>query len=103
MDTPVRLKLDAFHQKMRELMVPVLELRISGKLEEANKAGEEVDAMLATHDGELCEQCGDIFCPWGEPLHFHHDGCPCCALSPETLEDSWWEETGYPRLLARNK
>lgn len=25
------------------------------------------------------EYDGGAFCPWGEDLHFHHDGCPCCA------------------------
>lgn len=29
-------------------------------------------------DGE-CSECGEICCPHGEPLHFHHDGCPACA------------------------
>jgi hypothetical protein len=23
-----------------------------------------------------CTICGIIACPMGEPLHFHHDGCP---------------------------
>lgn len=25
-----------------------------------------------------CLQCGYAMCPYGEPLHWHHDGCPCC-------------------------
>ncbi len=28
-------------------------------------------------DGE-CMACGQIDCPDSEPLHYHHDGCPCC-------------------------
>lgn len=28
-------------------------------------------------DGE-CIVCGSIICPYGEPLHYHHDGCPAC-------------------------
>ena len=28
-----------------------------------------------------CEWCGEIICPWREPLHFHHDGCPACAMA----------------------
>lgn len=28
-------------------------------------------------DGE-CIICGSIICPHGEPLHYHHDGCPAC-------------------------
>jgi hypothetical protein len=26
----------------------------------------------------LCEACARVFCPEGERLHFHHDGCPAC-------------------------
>lgn len=38
----------------------------------------EVDALLAQcPDGE-CYVCGGIVCPYSEPLHFHHDGCPAC-------------------------
>jgi hypothetical protein len=28
-------------------------------------------------EGE-CVICGVIDCPDGEPLHYHHDGCPAC-------------------------
>ena len=28
-------------------------------------------------DGE-CLACGMRDCPHGEPLHYHHDGCPAC-------------------------
>jgi hypothetical protein len=27
----------------------------------------------------LCASCAIVFCPHGEPLHFHHDGCPACS------------------------
>ena len=30
------------------------------------------------HGGE-CMTCSVICCPHKEPLHFHHDGCPCCC------------------------
>ena len=30
-------------------------------------------------EGGECSECGKIVCPHGEPLHFHHDGCPACA------------------------
>lgn len=26
-----------------------------------------------------CLTCGVLSCPFGEPMHFHHDGCPACA------------------------
>lgn len=25
-----------------------------------------------------CDECGKLVCINGEPLHFHHDGCPGC-------------------------
>lgn len=25
-----------------------------------------------------CLVCGEHDCPHGEPLHYHHDGCPMC-------------------------
>jgi len=25
-----------------------------------------------------CSVCGERDCPHGEPLHYHHDGCPAC-------------------------
>jgi len=25
-----------------------------------------------------CLACGERDCPHGEPLHYHHDGCPAC-------------------------
>lgn len=29
-----------------------------------------------------CMQCGMRDCPDNEPLHYHHDGCPCCSQEP---------------------
>lgn len=26
-----------------------------------------------------CYACGERDCPFGEPLHYHHDGCPACT------------------------
>lgn len=39
----------------------------------------EVDACLDLE----CEVCGAKDCPMGEPLHYHHDGCPSCDLDQE--------------------
>lgn len=25
-----------------------------------------------------CLDCGERDCPHGDPLHYHHDGCPSC-------------------------
>ncbi len=33
-------------------------------------------------DGE-CMVCGVLHCPEGEPLHFHHDGCPACSMDDD--------------------
>lgn len=27
-----------------------------------------------------CSLCAERDCPFGEPLHYHHDGCPCCDM-----------------------
>ncbi len=27
-----------------------------------------------------CLACGERDCPHGEPLHYHHDGCPACVF-----------------------
>jgi hypothetical protein len=49
---------------------------------------DELRAMVATHpptdqcqDME-CLVCGVRDCPDGEPLHYHHDGCPACWTPP---------------------
>ena len=90
--------LDPLHQQMRDLFRAELELRVAGKPDEAKAAGAGIDAMLNKCASECCDQCGDIFCPWGEALHFHHDGCPCCA----TVQD-WNPYVADRNLLARNK
>jgi len=28
-----------------------------------------------------CSMCAIRDCPWHEPLHYHHDGCPACAIT----------------------
>ena len=39
----------------------------------------KIDRLLAhCQDGE-CATCGEIICPHGGAMHFHHDGCPSCA------------------------
>ncbi len=39
-------------------------------------------------DGEIgeCSACGVIACPYDEPLHFHHDGCPSCIGAEEEAQ-----------------
>lgn len=38
-----------------------------------------------------CMTCSLRYCPHGEPLHFHHDGCPACIFYPEHV--SLWLRT----------
>lgn len=70
--------------------------------------GEQLDFLLNNHhedkDGE-CAICGKIMCPFGDPLHFHHDGCPSCATAPS---DHGWLRKGrsldeYASVINQNK
>lgn len=45
-----------------------------------------------SHDDGECMACGQIDCPDGEPLHYHHDGCPCCSQRPQTQPSRGWEQ-----------
>lgn len=45
---------------------------------------EVVHRLLMHCPDNECVICGTIICPHGEPLHFHHDGCPACT-PPEKL------------------
>lgn len=99
------MKLDQLHQTMRDLYVPVLRKLIADPAyrtsSEYAEEGAVVDEALNRCPGvEYCEQCSDVFCPYGEPLHFHHDGCPCCsfdAMNPHEDTALRWQ-----RLLTRN-
>lgn len=37
-------------------------------------------------DIDECMICARRDCPRGEPLHYHHDGCPCCDMPLPLLE-----------------
>lgn len=41
------------------------------------------------HDGE-CMDCARRDCPYTEPLHYHHDGCPACCFPTEVGMGSGW-------------
>jgi len=53
-----------------------------------------MSTMFEAHpDGYQCDEsecfgCGVRDCPFGEPLHYHHDGCPVCVFQSET-EIEW--------------
>lgn len=73
------MKLDAFHQGLCDMFVENLKAERDGKPEPHDDA--KIDAILnRCADIEYCEQCAYIFCPHGEQLHFHHDGCPACDM-----------------------
>lgn len=42
-----------------------------------------LDALAAIGSEVLCEACAKVFCPHGERLHFHHDGCPACEAGDD--------------------
>lgn len=44
-----------------------------------NLPEKEIDSVLALCPDAECGLCGEVICPYHEPLHFHHDGCPACA------------------------
>ena len=44
----------------------------------------DIDSILAECPDAECHECGRIICPYHEPLHFHHDGCPACAVRYNT-------------------
>jgi len=44
-----------------------------------------VDKLLAHCGDPECHECGEAVCPHGEPLHFHHDGCPACDCPQPSL------------------
>lgn len=39
-------------------------------------ANPDCTGVTATCPDQECSSCGMRECPDGEPLHFHHDGCP---------------------------
>jgi hypothetical protein len=47
--------------------------------EEIQRLKGQIDALLAHCPVSECPECAEIVCPHGEPMHFHHDGCPACA------------------------
>jgi hypothetical protein len=42
---------------------------------------DDQDRMIQNCEDNECAACGFLCCPFYDPLHFHHDGCPMCATS----------------------
>lgn len=47
----------------------------------------KVDRLLAHCPDGGCHTCGEIICPYSEPLHFHHDGCPACSWAEDATQE----------------
>jgi hypothetical protein len=45
----------------------------------------------------LCDSCAVVFCPHGDNLHFHHDGCPSC-VEPPAVPDAGLSEVLERRI-----
>jgi hypothetical protein len=58
-----------------------------------------------TAESGECTYCSIRECPFSEPLHFHHDGCPACDLPEPTINMpvEWAPIRGlvYPELRER--
>jgi hypothetical protein len=45
----------------------------------------DLEASIPTHPATAecpdpeCQICSMRDCPYGDPLHYHHDGCPICT------------------------
>lgn len=46
------------------------------------------DALLENCEDLECMICATAICPHGEPLHFHHDGCPACSTVTKPAEQA---------------
>lgn len=101
----VKMKLDSLHQKMQELFVAELAVCIAvGTIPPQMEYATE--QLFEQCGSETCDQCASIFCPYGEPLHFHHDGCPCCSMDPmpaSRIERAKRRVARWKLLLKRNQ
>lgn len=48
-------------------------------IEDARLDAALTDELLNLCTDPECLDCARIVCPYHEPLHFHHDGCPACS------------------------
>ena len=46
------------------------------------------------NEDQECLICGVLCCPAGEPLHFHHDGCPACTQHDPEPEQLTYKDLG---------
>lgn len=101
------MELDDKHLTIRAIAVAYLRLRLKGlplDNKDVCKLSDTIDD-LQKDCAECCDQCSAIFCPYDEPLHGHHDGCPACEL--EVLPDdpevfNKWQHDHWQLLLGKN-
>lgn len=94
------MKLDNLHNRIRDLFIAELAVAVAtGSIPDAMERETE-RAFAQCPGGECCDQCAEIFCPYGEPLHFHHDGCPCCS---NDADDRPARMQRWKTLLKRNQ
>lgn len=43
------------------------------------RVDQDLEYLLAQCPDPECSTCGMLICPRGDPMHYHHDGCPSCA------------------------
>lgn len=57
------------------------DMRLARMLRQLERAEKALDALLNHCDKESgeCSFCGKTICPYGDGMHFHHDGCPSCT------------------------
>lgn len=81
----VEAKADAESWRQQSEMHMQTSLAQAERAEKAEKERDrwiEIATKLVNHcdkeSGE-CSICSEIVCPHGDPMHFHHDGCPTCV------------------------
>lgn len=54
-------------------------------IRQRDRLNAEIDSLLMQCPDAECSQCSIVVCPHGCDLHFHHDGCPACAMPEDQL------------------
>jgi len=52
--------------------------KLTSEFRRLSRIADELLNHCDKEQGE-CSVCGRIVCPFKDPLHFHHDGCPSCS------------------------
>ena len=80
---------DLYAADKKRLMLALNDARAEAEALRKRVADDErkLDALLSHCDDGECVTCGQIICPRGDGMHFHHDGCPSCAQADEDMPD----------------